>query len=353
MKILFIGSLPPPIGGDAIWAQMIVEELSNKDIRLRIINTSILGTRAKTLSYSINFVDELLRTFNIWFKSILTTLLFRQDIVHLNSNCSQRGIFRDFFTICFSRFFGASLILHCHSNIGDSIGLSKYSKYILLLCFKFSSKIIVLNKNSAEYCLRIGCKDVFLLPNCIEDSYIISRAKINFKIKKILFTGHIKISKGVLEIISVANKYPDFEFILAGKLSNEIDGVVIPRNVILLGEVEHAQLGRLYKDADIFLFPTYSEGFSISLLEAMANGLPIITTCVGGNADMIESSGGIIVPVANINSICSAIDQLRDYNLRIKISNWNLVKVRENYSLSVVINILYGEYKKLIPNTHV
>ncbi|MEH6949461.1 glycosyltransferase family 4 protein, partial [Bacillus sp. JJ634] len=128
-----------------------------------------------------------------------------------------------------------------------------------------------------------------LVTNFIDDTFILDRDKgINTEIQKILFVGHVQVTKGVKEIIQVASCLPKIEFILAGPIASEIKKLNIPKNVILKGVVSPEEVRELLGDADVFLFPTYSEGFSIALLEAMAMGVPIITTPVGANADMIE-----------------------------------------------------------------
>ncbi len=77
---------------------------------------------------------------------------------------------------------------------------------------------------------------------------------------------------------------------------------------------EHPDPRGFLKDADVFLLPSRQEGFSNAILEAMAAGLPVIATDVGGNAEAIEHGrGGLIVEPFNPQAIASAITEL-DHN---------------------------------------
>ena len=62
-----------------------------------------------------------------------------------------------------------------------------------------------------------------------------------------------------------------------------------------------------YRNADVFVLPSRQEGFSNALLEAMAYGLPVIATDVGGNREAIHPDGGLLVPAMNAAALADAI----------------------------------------------
>jgi glycosyltransferase involved in cell wall biosynthesis len=78
--------------------------------------------------------------------------------------------------------------------------------------------------------------------------------------------------------------------------------------VTVLARVDRDQLYEQLQRADVFLFPTLSEGFSCALLEAMAAELPIVTTSVGAAADLLDNGrNGVLVPCANASALVAAV----------------------------------------------
>src|SRR5262249_46552395 len=102
---------------------------------------------------------------------------------------------------------------------------------------------------------------------------------------RVLFLGQINLRKGIgplLEAIRLLRGEP-IEFTLAGDIQVEIPADMgdDPR-VKWVGSVPREQTERFYRDADLFIFPTFSDGFGLTQLEAQAWSLPIVTTKLCG-----------------------------------------------------------------------
>ena len=65
-----------------------------------------------------------------------------------------------------------------------------------------------------------------------------------------------------------------------------------------------------YSAADIFVFPSFREGLSVSLMEAMASGLPVICSKIRGNTDLIDDQGGLFFEPGEVASIGNAIQKM-------------------------------------------
>ena len=89
-------------------------------------------------------------------------------------------------------------------------------------------------------------------------------------------------------------------------------------------------------DADIFAFPSFHESFPLSILEALAAGLPIAATDVGGVADAVtEGDGGYLVPPRDAGAMQSALRRLiSDPPLRARMGAWNRRRYEESFTVT-------------------
>ena len=146
----------------------------------------------------------------------------------------------------------------------------------------------------------------------------------------------------------MAKDMPHITFNLIGPIEEEIKKCQKSDNVVLRGEILHENIAEELEKADVFLFPSYTEGFSMALLEAMNIGLPVIATDVGANSDMIENKGGILVSSQNSQQIVEAINALNPESIRERMSNWNQQKVKKYYTIDKVMKRLDDIYKELL-----
>lgn len=345
LKVLLVSPLPPPVGGIATWTESYINWCKNKNIEIVVINTSVIGKRDKQINFRRNFIDETKRTIKILKKLRKTIKEESIDVVHLNSSCGTYGIIRDFLCAKIIKRSGKLLLTHYHCDIEEQIRNRKLQKRYLKKLALESNINLVLNKASCDYLLKETTQKSTIVTNFIDKDFILDKKdNINNEIKKIVYIGHVQKTKGAVEIITVAKAFPTIQFVLAGPISNEIKKMNLSDNIITLGAIKHNTVKELLCTADVFLFPTYSEGFSIALLEAMAMGIPIITTAVGANEDMIESKGGVIVRKIDPKDIITTIKELQDKNIRKKMSEWNINKVKDCYTIDKVMNELVDIY---------
>lgn len=103
----------------------------------------------------------------------------------------------------------------------------------------------------------------------------------------------------------------------------------------------------IYSASDIFVMPSFREGLSRSIMEAMANGLPCVVSDIRGNVDMIEQEkGGYLCSPSDVDAFAEAIDILsKDLQLRENIKQFNLEKVKQ-FSTSVATEEMKKIYSK-------
>ena len=132
---------------------------------------------------------------------------------------------------------------------------------------------------------------------------------------RLLYVGRLIPLKGVGVLLSALAGLSNVTLTVAG------DGPEAERLAGLAGEygmsvrfhgnVAHEELPELYRAHDAFVLPSRNEGMSNTVLEAMASGLPVIVTDVGGTAELVEGNG-VVVPVDDEGALRGAVVALRD-----------------------------------------
>lgn len=347
MKVLLISPLPPPAGGIATWTLKYVKYFSENNLSCEVVNTAVTGIREKEINHKKNYIEEIKRARDIYLNTKKRVQEYKPDIAHINSSCTKYGVIRDYVVIRLLKHNHVPIVLHCRCNIEDQL-TGKLSRVLFSKMVNSSNIVLTLNKQSKLYVESVSSEKAKIIPNFIEKDRIVENRIIKETVKKVLFVGHVWKAKGVLEIVETAKMMPDLNFVLVGPIREDIKKIDYPQNVELTGEKDHDFVKQQLDDADIFLFPSYTEGFANALTEAMAAGLPIITTPVGANEDMIEKQGGIIVPVGDAASIKEAINRMAEKTERERMSQWNIKKVKDYYLISSVMKSLLQVYSEVL-----
>jgi glycosyltransferase involved in cell wall biosynthesis len=157
----------------------------------------------------------------------------------------------------------------------------------------------------------------------------------------ILFVSRLMAEKGVFDLVhalALVNRQTTCRLVLAGdgpdatRVRALVADLNVGSSVELVGHVDDDKLTRLYAAADIFALPTsWAEGFPTVILEAMAAGLPIVTTKWRGPADhLAEGEHALFVPPNDPDALAASLLRLlRDRELCRRMSAANRKKVRE------------------------
>lgn len=342
MKIMLISPLPPPSGGIASWTTRFLAWSKGK-LDVLVVNTALIGTRAAKAGARMKVCEELSRSLRI-VRETAAKLREKPDIVHLNTSCSKVGIMRDWLCVRMANMRGVPVIVHCHCNIEDQLGSGKLAISFFRNMVKLSSAVLVLNDRSKCFVQRFGSNRVRICPNFVLEEQIAASHVIRDTLETFLYVGDVRFAKGSDDIYQLADQFPEKRFVLAGSVAEEMKAVKKPKNVTLLGRLEASDVCKWMDQADVFLFPSLTEGFSNALLEAMARGLPVLATDVGANMDMIEKRGGEIVAVHDMAAMKAAVIRMESCSLRAQMSAWNIRKTAECYTQNVVICGLLDDY---------
>ena len=345
MRVLLISSKSEHArGGIATWTSWYLERCGAHDIECALVNIEMLGRRAEDGTAKRNLLAEIMRTKRIFSQVSKQLSSGAFDVAHLNTSCSKFGLFRDYISALMIQRKGIPLVIHYHCDIPNYVK-SPLSRWALKKLAGFSKNNFVLCENSRRYLKEQFGLESVKIPNFIMESLIISEPKvITPKLQRVFFVGHVEAAKGVAEIFELARRFPELIFELVGEVRAQVATWEKPDNVLLPGGMSHAQVIERLDAADIFLFPSHSEGFSVALMEAMARGIPAIATDVGANADMLADGCGIVVQKGDVDAMEQAIRQMYDPDTRKEISCRAVEKVRTHFTTDAVIALMKSMY---------
>ncbi len=128
----------------------------------------------------------------------------------------------------------------------------------------------------------------------------------------ILFAGTLARAKGVGTLLDAARLTPTIRYVVAG---DGPDGADLrsgaPENVEFVGHQDPGPLERLRAMAVAVAAPSLGfENAQLAILEAMRSGRPVVTTAIGGQVELLEEGGGILLPVADATALAGALQQL-------------------------------------------
>ena len=126
---------------------------------------------------------------------------------------------------------------------------------------------------------------------------------------RVLFLGQVILRKGIQYLVEAAKllQGEPVHFDVVGAVGISMGAVKsFPRNMTFHGPVSRDRAAEWYRQSDVFVLPTLSDGFAITQLEAMTHGLPVITT---PNCGRVVENGktGFIVPARDANALAQAI----------------------------------------------
>ncbi len=269
--------------------------------------------------------DKLLKALSGYreFSKVLRS--FKPDLVHLHTSFGP-SFYRKQPFIYMARWRGIPVIDHCHGAEFDSFftNASERKKSRIRTVFGMCQRVIVLSEEwrqkfvdivpwdkicvVSNYCKPLSWRDV---EGCLDS---------RFRDKTVLFLGELGKRKGGFDFADIVMKtqkvIPEARFVFCGdgakedveEIKAQVEKVCVKGSVSFPGWVRGEQKDKILRDSAVFLLPSYNEGQPMSILDAMAYGLPVVSTEVGGIPKLVESgSSGFLAQPGDTGKMAEGI----------------------------------------------
>jgi glycosyltransferase involved in cell wall biosynthesis len=287
----------------------------------------------------------------------------RVALVHVHS--AVYGSFWRKSVLCALAFaFRVPYVMHLHSGrfaefYQECNGLAKFWVQTVL---RNAARVVVLSRHwhDAVHAIEPAARTTIIgnpvpVPICVAPLQRLARS--------VLFLAWLQRAKGVLDLVRaipiVLRSVPDAIFVIAGR---GLQGGESPESVLEFarslgvahavrcpGWVDGSEKESLLRASDVFVLPSYFEALPVALLDAMARGVPVIATRVGGIPDVIEDRvNGLLLEPGQPEVLARAIvAMLTDDALRTRLREAAHRDVRKRYSTESVIADLELLYREL------
>lgn len=364
-KILFIGPKPPPYSGPELSMELFLQSKLKTKYEILFVKTNLRKSNKNKGKLDVNS----LLSFPIFFTNLVSVLLWhRPPVAYYPVTPTQLGwVGRDALCILLCRLFRARTIIHMrgsHLNLNFGTFHPVVQRLVRFACRSVSIGIVQGERLRDQFSTLLPDSRIRVLYQAIDTAaYDTSDVGCGRSVD-VLFMGHLTHAKGYCDLLrcipAVADAVPDVRFVVAGtkrqgergvffnqltgerlvyeepeKLEEAICSGKYKQNYKYLGVVKDAEKLERMRQSAVFVLPSYSEGFSRALLEAMSLGLPIVCTPVGAHAEIIQDGrNGYVVDPGDTGMLAQRIIALlQDSELRRKMAQENYEYARRRFDI--------------------
>ncbi len=315
--VALVGPLPPPSGGMGNQCEQLLRELhaAGADMRLLQTNAAYQPAWVGRIPRLRAFVRLLPYLWRAW------TLLGQARVVHLMANSGWAWYLISLPVLLLARWRGVPVIVNYHGGLADEF-LRRSPSHVRRMLGAAALRVtpsVFLQRVFAKYGL-----DAEVLPNGVDlRRFTPSPTGIrDFGEAPMLLVARnlepvYDNAAAIQALALVRQRFPKALLTLAGAGvdKNRLQALAVELKlqdaVVFTGGVDNAQMAQLYAQADCMLNPSTVDNAPISILEAFACGLPVVSTNVGGVPDMLQHGiNGLLVPVGDPQAMANAAVRL-------------------------------------------
>lgn len=355
--------LPPPYAGPEIVSTVLAEASRVLVPEIRVENATIRKSNMSKGRIDLTGIEHFLRALPRFVRGV-----HGADVVCLVVAANHVGALRDAMLIAVARALGTPSVIHLHgARYGEYFAESPaVMKWLLRRAWGSAARAIVLSPSLRGLLGEaVPHVPVDVVPNALPAERF-ARKQSYADSKRVLFVGHLTAAKGFYDLLQcfrlVRMRHPQATLVCAGEIpsAKQHAAAALPRGArhdhqpepdVMMREIREAvdrgaaegieyhgivdreRLAALYLGADLFVLPSYAEGVSMAMLEAMFHGLPVIVTNVGGHADVITPRrNGALVTAGRRSELVAALDEfLSSRSMRERCGRLNADEARSKF----------------------
>jgi glycosyltransferase involved in cell wall biosynthesis len=327
VKVLIIAASMDIVGGQAVQAVRLIEHLRQEPsvaVDFLPVNPRLPGVLRKL--QSIKYVRTVTTSYLYWLKLLTTIPAF--DVIHIFSASYLSFLLAPAPAIVVAQMFGKRIILNYHSGEAED-HLRRWPKTSIPLLQKADAIVV-----PSAFLVRVFAK--FGLPATAIFN-VIDFDQLTFRERKPLrpvflsnrnFEAHYGVDVVLRAFAIIQQRFADATLTVAGngpqrEALEQLAAELKLRNVEFTGTVTRERMAELYNAADCFLNGSRVDNQPLSILEAFASGLPVVTTNAGGIPDVVtDGVTALMVEVDDHEALArSAITLLEQPELATRIVN--------------------------------
>lgn len=362
LNILLLAPSPKLQGGIAKWTKHILNYYRENVLDYNLILLDVSKTKyilEQNIIFGIylGFVNYLKVIVKL--KKVIKNKQI--DVVHITSSGSF-SLLKDLFLIHLLKRKNIKTVIHFRFGRIPELFIQKNIEWrFLKRVVEKSDTVITIDINSYKTLIECGFANIFNLPNPISNEILDSvKENNNTQIipRNIVFVGQMVRMKGIYELVEVCSKIENIRLSMYGMLPKKVDeklykigGEGSEEWLHIGGETDYSLIVQKMLEAEIFVLPTYSEGFPNVILESMACGCAIIASAVGAIPEMLdiesETPCGICVEPKNKEQLKKYIEYiLENPEIGKEMGKRAKKRVVQEYSIDSVLCKLLDIWKK-------
>ncbi len=382
LRLLLVSPKPPPNGGIGRWTVLLLDWLRDRaEVQVRLVDISPRWRAVDDRGLLKRLIGGGLQGVRDFWWVLAQLVRFRPDVLHLTTSGSLAGL-RDITVLGLARCFRCRAVYHIRmGRLPQLAGTAGREWRLLYWAMRLADRVVVIEQPS-EMALKsvLPAEKLLRLPNAIhlrgladmttlQDNGTTGRQDPETEgrrqttalcpLKRVLFLGWVIPTKGMRELMEAWRELrsPGWELVVAGPgneaYRQELAAVAGQDGSLrFLGEVSPAGAWGQMLEADVFVLPTYTEGFPNVVLEAMAAGKPIVATRVGAIPEMLNEDApepcGLVIEPRNAPALVDALRSvMQDKNLRVDLGRRARVKVERCYDTDIVFPRLVTLWRSL------